>query len=280
MHRIAIQFGHPTTRSRLITVLGAIEGCGATTIALNLASEIGRLANTPCILGEGAVSFGRLANYLNITPSITLLDLLSDVDHLDAERVRRALTKVDDHLQVLTGSYRGIVPFELNIEAVYKLLSYAKEMAEFIVVDGRYQYAELDFDFMDQSQQIVLVAKPTVPSLYALRMLLDLLAERECLAQQFVVINQFESCADSFSVRHMEEGLQATSIYTVTSDPGSIRMAENTAQTLHRAAPRSRALADVTALARAILSLPAKPRHQGWSFLQPLEHLAQTLHLK
>ena len=43
MHRIAIQFGHPQGKSRTVVVFGSSEGSGCTTVALNLASELGRL---------------------------------------------------------------------------------------------------------------------------------------------------------------------------------------------------------------------------------------------
>ena len=149
MTRIAIQFGHPVAESRVITVLGATEGSGCSSIALNLAAEIGRVHNAPCLLAEGAVGFGRLANYLGITPQETLVDLINDIDRVDVERVRRAITKVDDNLHVLTGSHSGIVPVDLTSEKVLRLLNYARQLDEVLVVDGRPNFEQLDLDFGD-----------------------------------------------------------------------------------------------------------------------------------
>jgi pilus assembly protein CpaE len=276
MQRIAIQFGHPASQSRVITVIGASEGSGATTISLNLAAEIGRLRNEPCILGEGAVFFSRLAPYLNIHPQITSADLMADLEHLDLDRVRRALVKVDDHLQVVTGSHAGISPLELTSEGVFKLLGYARQLANFIVVDARYTYEDLDFEFMVRSQQLVLVAKPTVPSLYNLGTLLEALSARDCLAQQFVVINQFVETTGPFSRRHLAEILPQPKAFMVHADLPAVRAAENAGQTLRKAAPRSRAAADIEQLARAILGMPEEPRHAAWSWLAPWTRAAQT----
>jgi pilus assembly protein CpaE len=280
MNRIAIQFGHPLNQTRVILVLGVMEGSGTTSIAVNLASEIGRLRNAPCILAEGAVAFGRLANYLNIAPQVTSSDLVNDIDHVDVERVRRAITKVEGNLHVITGSYRGIVPVDLTAEKVFKLLNYAKQLGDVLVVDGRYTYEELDFEFLAQTQQLVLVAKPTVPSLYALRTLLDSLAQRECLAQQFVVINRFLPSAKEFSARSLEDVLRIPKVFTVAADYASFRAAENAGQTLRKTAPHSRSLADITGLARAMLGMPAEPPRVGWSFLDSWNRVAHAFSSK
>jgi len=280
MQRIAIQFGHPPTESRTITVLGASEGCGASTIALNLASEIGRIRQAMCILGEGSVNFGRLANYLSIEPQLTIANLLGDYELLDLERVQRSMTKVDEYLQVIVGSYNCISPVKLTAEKTLKLLGLTKQLADVVVVDGRYVYEDLDFEFLTQMQQLVLVAKPTVPSIHNLMTLMAHLAQRECLAQQFVVINQFDSRSEDFSVRRLAEILSVPKVFTVAADIEGVRSAENCGQTLRRAAPRSRALADITRLVNAVLGLSSKTEHADWSLGAALNRVAHLVHLR
>ena len=280
MTRIAIQFGHALNPCRVITVLGTAEGSGTTSISLNLATEIGRLRKAPCLLAEGAVGFGRLANYLGIAPQLTLFDLIDDIDHVDVERVRQAITKVDDNLHVLTGSHSGIAPSDMTTEKVLRLLSYVRQLTDVLVVDGRYAYEELDIEFVAHSQQLVLVAQPTMPSLYGVKRVLDLLAQRECLAQQFVVINRYLPNAKEFSVRSLEDVLHISKVFPVANDWASFRAAENAGQSLRKIAPHSHALADITALARNILGLPAEPPRLGWSFLESWNRVAQAFNLK
>jgi pilus assembly protein CpaE len=276
-HRIAVQFGHVTSQSRLIVVVGAGEGSGSTTIALNLASELGRLRNAPCILGEGAVSFGRLANYLGIQPQLTIYDLVNDLDRLDIERMRQALTKVEDNLLVLAGSYKTISPFTLTAEGAFRLLDCAKQLADLIVLDSRYQFDDVDFDVISKAQHLVLLGKPTIPSLHCLKILLDLVARREMLGQRYVVINQFIPGDAEFSKRSLEAALDVPRVFTVAADAPAVRAAENAGETLRKAAPRSRALADITALAQTILGMPTEAHPMGWRFLNSLSHLAHSL---
>ena len=278
IHRIAIQFGHTHGQCRTITVLGASEGCGASTIALNLASEIGRLRNSPCILAEESFSFGRLAHYLNIQPQLTIADLLCNIELLDAERLRGSLTKVEENLHVLVGSYESISPVKPTSEDVLKLFGLVKQLTDVVVVDGRYTYDEVAFDFVNQSQQIVLVAKPTIPSIHNLMTLLAHLAQRECLAQLFVVINQFDPKTETFSPQRLSEVLSIPKVFTVTADPMAISQADNFGQTLRKAAPHSRTLDELTRLAKAVLGIPAEAAPAEWSFgaaLNRISHLFQ-----
>jgi len=277
MERIAIQFGHPLSNSRIIMVLGATEGSGVTSIAVNLASEIGRLRNSPCILGEGAIGFGRLANYLNIAPPVTLCDLINDIDHVDIERLRQTITKVEDNLHVITGSHHSIVATSLTAESVFKLFNYAKQLSDVIVVDGRYAYEKVDFDVLTQVQQLVLVAQPTIPSLCAIRMLMDALDQQQCLAQQFVVINRFLPHVKQFSLQALEAVLRVPKVIPVANDYDAFKTAESAGQTLRKAAPHSPALADITTLAKVLLGMPAEPVSAGGCFLNAWDHVIHAV---
>lgn len=280
MTRIAVQFGHEVNQSRVITVWGGTEGSGCTSIALNLAAEIGRLRNASCLLAEGAVGFGRLANYLNITPQETIGDLLNDIDRVDVERVRRAIVKVDERLQVLTGSYSNIAPVDMVTEKVLRLLSYGKQLADVLVVDGRYSYEELDFEFVARSQQLVLVAQPNLASMYGLKRVLDLLAQRESLAQQYVVINRYLPNSKDFSIRSLERALGIPKLFPVANDWDAFQAAEVAGTTLRTAAPHSESLAGIAVLARAMLGLPPEPNAGGWSFLSSWNHIVHSVNLK
>ncbi len=271
VHRIAVQVGHATLQSRTVVVLGATEGSGCTTISVNLASELGRLENAPCLLGEEA--FGRLANYLGVRPKVTLYDLASDLEHLTVERMREALTRVEENLVVLVGSYRSIKPLPITPEAAFKTLACAMQLAETVVVDARYNFDEVDFEFVSKVQHVVLVAKPTVPSLHSLRILLELLAQRPFVGKRYVVINQFDESEKTISKRSIEAHLKVPEVFLVAADPTAVGIAESTCQTLRQSGRRSQTLNDITALARMILELPAEKEPRG-SFRESLERMS------
>jgi Flp pilus assembly CpaE family ATPase len=277
IHRLAVQSPQAASRCRTVLVLGATEDVGSTSVSVNLASEIARLQDGLCVLAEQAVAFGRLANYLGIRPKVTLYDLVSDLDHMDAERMREAMTPIDDNLSVLVGSYREITPFTITPEVAFKALACAMQVARTVVVDARHHFEEVDLDFAAKSQHVVLVAKPTIPSLHAMRTLLEALLRRGSVGKHYVVINQYVASADAISRHTIEGHLNEHEVFLVASDP-AIQNAENNGRMLRKSDLASEALREISTLARAILGmpreLPARP-----SLVDSLKRMAHSLNL-
>jgi Flp pilus assembly CpaE family ATPase len=277
IHRLVVQSPQAASRCRTVLVLGATEDVGATTVCVNLASELARLQGGPCILAEQAVAFGRLANYLGIRPKVTLYDLVSDLDHMDEERMREAMTPIDDNLHVLVGSYREITPFTITPEVAFKALACAMQLARTVVVDARHHFDEVDLDFAAKSQHVVLVAKPTILSLHSMRTLLEALLRRGSVGKHYVVINQYVASADAISRHTIEGHLNEHEVFLVASDP-AIQNAENSGRLLRKSAPESEALRDISTLARTILGLP--PEHPPRaSLVDSLKRMAHSLNL-
>ncbi len=83
LHSIELQFGHTTSKTRLIAVTGRHGGAGATPIAVNLAYEVAQKHHLDCILLELSSNIGVLSSYLDIEPKYTIRDLLEmggDID--------------------------------------------------------------------------------------------------------------------------------------------------------------------------------------------------------
>jgi Flp pilus assembly CpaE family ATPase len=277
VHRLVIQSPQAASRCRTVLVVGAMEDVGSTTISVNLASELARFTNRACILGEQSVAFGRLANYLGIRPKVTLYDLVSDLDHMDEERMREAMTPIADNLYALVGSYREITPFTITTETAFKALACAMQLAQTVVVDARHQFEEVDLEFAAKSQHVVLVAKPTIPSLHAMRTLLQALVRRAPIGKHYVVINQYQASPEAISRHSIEGHLNEQQIFFVASDP-AIENAENCGRLLRKSAPESEALRDMSTLARAILGLPAEEPPRP-SLRNSLKRMAQSLNL-
>jgi Flp pilus assembly CpaE family ATPase len=250
----------PTTNAprncRSVVVLGATEGSGGTTLAVNLASELARLQNHHCILGEQSVAFGRLANLLRISPHLTLYDLVIELDRLDAEAMRKALTKIEANLSVLVGSYLAVRPITITREIAFKVLECTLQLAETVIVDARHNFDDIDFEFASNVEHLVLVAKPTMPSLRCLRTLLETFARRGIAGQKYVVINQYQPDDDGSSRDSLERFLDLPGIFVVAADAEAVEAAENSGKLLHTLFPERQVVKDIASLARTMLGLP------------------------
>jgi pilus assembly protein CpaE len=258
---------------RTVLVLAAGEGSGCTTLAINLASELARLDNSFCILGEQSVAFGRLANYLQVCPHTTLYELVSEIGLLDPERMRRALTPIEENLSILVGSYLTIRPFIITPEIAFKVLACATQLARTVVVDARHNFEEVDLEFAAAAGHLVLVGKPAVTALNDLRTLIESFERRPCLGERYVVINQYDYAAGDLSQDAIARHLNVRDVFLVSSDPAAIRIAETKGMPLRKAVGKSPVLDDISALAYAILGRAPEPQPR-WSLKESLKHVA------
>ena len=271
--RIARQFGYPATTSRVIAVTGVSEGCGATTLAINLAEEFASQHRLSTLLVELSLGMGRLGTYLDIDPRTTTQDLLGDVERLDLDAVRSALVKVDDCFHVLAGPFKGIPTHRPAGDQVLRLVDYARRLAQVVVLDMPYTYDDTYFRTLAAADAVVLVADQTVPTVHALKTLHDALRQGEGTGSVYPVINRYDARRVEFETERLKELLGVPALYTVADDPARCAAAVNSGRLLRQAAPRSHALADIGDLTDALLGRRRRASKTGWclpAFLRQL----------
>ena len=124
----------------LIAVQSIAGGCGATTLAVNIAYELATSGKNKdrqprvCLIDLG-LQFGSVATYLDLPRRDTVLELLSDLDTMDGDSFGQALVSFEGKMQVFT-SPADILPLDmLSPGDVHKMLDVAREHFDFVVVD-------------------------------------------------------------------------------------------------------------------------------------------------
>jgi len=254
---VARQFGCPTTSSRVIAVLGASEGCGATSLAINLSDAFANAQKQSCILVELSLHLGRIASYLNIEPTITATDLLAGNNIMEVNVVNQALARVSDRFQVLAGPHRSVDYRTIPSARVLSLIGSVRQMAEVVVLDMPYTFDDLYFDVLSVSDQVVLVARPNPPSLQALKVLSEAVAQRALGATKHLAINCYGPRAKEFTESQLCEVLATERVWTIASDPKGFDAAVDSGRPLHEGSPGSPAWPGITALASKLTGLEA-----------------------
>jgi len=122
----------------LLAVQGVSGGCGATTLAVNLAYELATCGKNKqpkvCLIDMG-LQFGSVATYLDLPRREAVFETLSDVDSMDGESFGQALVSFEDKLQVFTAP-SDILPLDfIGPTEVAKILDIAREHFDYVVVD-------------------------------------------------------------------------------------------------------------------------------------------------
>ena len=260
MESIGSDYGFDIPNAKMIAVSGVTGGCGATTLALNLAYQMMIKSKQHTVLAELAFQKGMLATYLNVEPKYVIHDLLANSVKLDLHVVQQALTNIEPNFDILSGPHRQIMPLEVSALDVNRLLDYLRRLCRIVVLDVPCSNDDVYVQTLAAADQVVLVAEQTLPSLRSLRLVLDMLG-RTNLSETPVdgrpihlIVNRYNYKAQEYSLDKLESLLQVKKLLTVGNDFASVNAALNCGKPLKANSPRSRLVHDLDLVVDMLLS--------------------------
>lgn len=263
MDCIAQQFGHAATLNQAIAVSGVTGGCGATTLAVNIAYELASQHSQSVILSELSLQLGKLAAYLDINPTQTTFDLLSEGERIDAQGVQRALTRVSDRFDILAGEYRQITPINVSTPDILRLVDICRSLSNFAVFDVPCTYDDMYFETLAVADQIVLVGEQKIPSVRTLKLVCEALDRVDGLRKLHIVINRYDPKMPGFGADRLKNLLGKDEILTISNDYPSVMASINHGRPLRQESPRSPALTDIESLVRRLMNRSDQPAVAG-----------------
>ncbi|TLP58380.1 pilus assembly protein CpaE [Parasedimentitalea maritima] len=122
----------------VIVCQGLAGGSGSTTLAVNLAWELALLSDheqpSVCLL-DLDMQHGSVATYLDLPRREIVMEMLGQIDEMDAEMFGQALLSFQDKLQVLTAPSE-MVPLEFfSSDDIERLIAMARSHFDFVVID-------------------------------------------------------------------------------------------------------------------------------------------------
>jgi pilus assembly protein CpaE len=255
LHTLKVRHSLPQSVAarRVIAVSGVTGGCGATTIAINLAYEIAHLYELSCILVELA-PMGMVATCLDVDARHTTSDLLCDMQSVDVGLVEKTLTRFNDRFSILPAPFREAEPLNTTPADIIRLLDHVKQLADVVVLDLPANNSDRHLETFTATDQVVLVAEQAVPSLRALTYVRERLSEDEGFRRQTLVINRYSANKEGFNVTHLQRLLRTPQLVTIASDYPAVSASHNEGRPLRQQAARSRVLADIDRLAAMLVS--------------------------
>ncbi|MGH9417282.1 MAG: AAA family ATPase [Terriglobales bacterium] len=157
----------PATRGKLIAVLGARGGCGATTTAVNLAlgMHLERRAADRGVALIDAAPLGHAALHLNLKPQFTLADLIANAQRLDESMLASLMLRHDSGLQVLAGPAEPLASTDpAALTAAIELLL---RLYPWVVLDLSARLDALTRAALELSDRILFVTQTDMVSLWS-----------------------------------------------------------------------------------------------------------------
>jgi pilus assembly protein CpaE len=188
VRRVSEQTDAPSS-GQVFGIVGAKGGVGTTTVAVNLAAELARIAPRQTLLIDLHLSHGDAAVMLGVEPRFSVVDALQNTHRLDESVFRGLVTPTGAGVDLLASSDTWTAAPAL--EGVKRLIALTACLYRYVVVDlPRSGFATTDV--LDDLTRVVVVANQEVSTLrHASSMVADL--QRRCGRERVsVMVSRFD----------------------------------------------------------------------------------------
>ena len=152
-----------TTRSnnrlgKLVAVMGARGGAGATTLATGLSWTIAQQRRRRVALVDLDLQFGTVALSLDIEPSHGLREALENPDRIDSLFMERVMTQYTDRLFVMSAEESPDETLLLDFSAVEMFIGELRSKFHYVIVDVPRNATPSTHQVLESASDLVLVS--------------------------------------------------------------------------------------------------------------------------
>jgi pilus assembly protein CpaE len=160
---------------RIVAVVGAKGGVGASTVAHNIAWAIGRDLALDSVVADLDLAFGTAGLDYNQDPPQGIADAAFSPDRVDTAFVDRLLSKCTDHLSLLAAPATLERVYDFGADAFDSILDSLRASIPCVVLDVPHQWLGWTRRLLISADDILVVAGPDLANLRNAKNLVDLL---------------------------------------------------------------------------------------------------------
>ena len=158
---------------RLIAVMGAKGGVGASIVSHNLAWSIARIFENQTVIADLDLAFGTAGLDFNQDPPQGVAEAVFSPERVDANFIDRLLSKCSDMLSLLAAPATVERSYDLAETAFDPLLDILRGTVPCSVLDLPHQWTAWSKHVLHTADEVVLVASPDLANLRNAKTLLD-----------------------------------------------------------------------------------------------------------
>ena len=158
---------------RIIAVVGAKGGVGASTVAHNIAWSIARNLSLDSVVTDLDLAFGTAGLDYNQDPPQGIADAVFSPDRIDTAFVDRLLSKCTDHLSLLAAPATLERAYDFNAEAFDTIFDSLRTTMPCVVLDVPHQWNGWTQRTLVNADEILIVATPDLANLRNAKNLFD-----------------------------------------------------------------------------------------------------------
>ena len=170
--------GAPPTRGRVIGFLSSKGGCGATTIACHIASEIHSQTRKSVLLADLDLVSGLVGFLMKAPSSYSILDAIKNLSRLDESLWRALVVEHRPGLSVIPGPSTYTSWDQPDDDQLKRVLQFMRKQHEWTVLDLGRSLNPVALGVLDEIDQLFLVSTLEVVALHGLKTIVHGLFEQ------------------------------------------------------------------------------------------------------
>ena len=266
-------FSSPEAKAvgRVIAIVGAKGGVGASTIAHNVAWSIARDLALDSVVTDLDLAFGTASLDYNQDPPQGIADAVFSPDRVDTAFVDRLLSKCTDHLSLLAAPATLDRVYDFGADAFDSIFDTLRSTMPCIVLDVPHQWSGWTRHALISADDILIVAAPDLANLRNTKNMFDLLkASRPndrlplyCLNQVGVPKRPEIKAAD------FAKAIEHDPIAVIPFEPQTFGLAANSGQMIAEISPKHKTAELFLQIAQRLTGRAEAKKSRG-SLLSPL----------
>jgi pilus assembly protein CpaE len=256
---------------RVLAVVGAKGGVGASTVAHNMAWSIARDFALDSVVTDLDLAFGTAGLDYNQDPPQGIADAVFSPDRVDTNFVDRLMSKCTDHLSLLAAPATLDRVYDFGAEAFDAVMDSLRSSVPCIVLDVPHQWTGWTRRLLTGADDILVVAAPDLANLRNAKNIMDLMrASRPNDRRPYYCLNQVgvpkrpEIKASEFA-----KALEDEPLASIPFDPQAFGTAANNGQMLAEVSSSHKATEMFQSIAQ-IMTGRAEAKRAKSSLLSPL----------
>lgn len=255
---------------RIIAVVGAKGGVGASTIAHNVAWAIARDLALDSVVADLDLAFGTAGLDYNQDPPQGIADAVFSPDRVDTAFIDRLLSKCTDHLSLLAAPATLDRVYDFGAEAFNSIFDTLRSTMPCIVLDVPHQWSGWTKRALIGADDILIVAAPDLANLRNTKNMYDLIkASRPNDRAPLYCLNQVGvPKRPEISASEFAKAIETPPIVTIPFDPQMFGSAANNGQMIAEIAASHRTTELFLQIAQRLTGRGEAKKPRG-SFLGP-----------
>jgi len=227
---------------RILAIVGAKGGVGASTIAHNVAWAVARELALDSVVADLDLAFGTAGLDYNQDPPQGIAEAVFSPDRVDTAFIDRLLSKCTDHLSLLAAPATLERVYDFGTEAFDAIFDTLRGSVPCIVLDVPHQWSGWAKRALVGADDILIVAEPDLANLRNTKNLFDLLkgARPNDRAPHYCINQIGMPKRPEISVREFAKAIEAEPVAMIPFEPQIFGLAANNGQMIAEIAANHR----------------------------------------